>query len=286
MNEQYYIYNNELRPELEEAYNKVILFHSCHDRRIKIGRNAIYPNMGSVFYVLKGTYTEIEQGISYTAIYIHPDFKTSFLIFIGEFVKFNEIFKSKMQVNSIEEWVEMPIRTHLSIQIGYSEIKMLNLSLEKLKGTKKNTDRAYSFLIFLECYTILYNFFVKRIIEKTKEVPLIISTDIVLRVEKYIDENLDKKITLGDIAREFGENSKSINTMFKRVKKETINKYIISKRVEVAREMLLEGREDIETISKKVGIQDITYFYRIFKKITGMTPRRYRIENCIESLSG
>lgn len=52
--------------------------------------------------------------------------------------------------------------------------------------------------------------------------------------------------------------------------------YLTSYRLAVAKQLLTKTNAKLDVISKDIGIQDSTYFSRIFKKIEGMTPIEYR----------
>ena len=62
-------------------------------------------------------------------------------------------------------------------------------------------------------------------------------------------------------------------------KKETgmcIGDYINLRRLEIAKELLASTDDKIISISSSVGFNNVTYFNRLFKKQTGLTPLQYR----------
>lgn len=65
---------------------------------------------------------------------------------------------------------------------------------------------------------------------------------------------------------------------FKKVKELTgvsPNKYLLNKRMELAAELLLEGRLNVTEVSYKVGIIDASYFNKCFKAKYGVSPKQY-----------
>ncbi len=52
--------------------------------------------------------------------------------------------------------------------------------------------------------------------------------------------------------------------------------YVHGLRVEVARELLEMGTEAVDDVGYRVGYEDPTFFRRLFKRVTGMTPAAYR----------
>ena len=56
----------------------------------------------------------------------------------------------------------------------------------------------------------------------------------------------------------------------------TPNEYMIQLRILHAKELLQQTSLPASKIGEMVGIEDENYFYRIFKKRTGLTPQAYR----------
>jgi transcriptional regulator GlxA family with amidase domain len=52
--------------------------------------------------------------------------------------------------------------------------------------------------------------------------------------------------------------------------------YIQTLRVSAAKELLEHGTSSIQTVSSKIGYEDIGFFRNLFKRHTGMTPGEYR----------
>ncbi|MDX1758278.1 MAG: helix-turn-helix domain-containing protein, partial [Arenibacter algicola] len=56
------------------------------------------------------------------------------------------------------------------------------------------------------------------------------------------------------------------------------NKYIQSKRIERAQLLLLSTNNSLKQIAEKVGLENLSYFNRIFKSHTGVSPGIFREE--------
>ena len=53
--------------------------------------------------------------------------------------------------------------------------------------------------------------------------------------------------------------------------------YIIARRrIDAAKALLLQSNLSIAAVAEKVGISDYNYFSRIFRAVTGTTPRNFR----------
>ena len=57
-------------------------------------------------------------------------------------------------------------------------------------------------------------------------------------------------------------------------------KYLIKKRISLAKKLLAETDEPIGDVAKACGYVDVAYFCRVFKNVEGVTPLAYRRLNC------
>lgn len=92
----------------------------------------------------------------------------------------------------------------------------------------------------------------------------------------YIDQHYTENITLGEIAKIALMSVRSFSYVFKQITGKTFLEYVHYLRVRQAREFLVDTDYSLTHICCQCGFYDITYFGRVFKKITGMTPSAYR----------
>ncbi|GGI46671.1 hypothetical protein GCM10008018_18260 [Paenibacillus marchantiophytorum] len=95
-------------------------------------------------------------------------------------------------------------------------------------------------------------------------------------IRQFIDHSYAEPIGLGTIASQFFISREHLSRTFKQEVGLTVMDYLVSKRIEKACELLQDPSVLIKNAAKAVGYSDITYFYRIFKKITGVTPIQFR----------
>lgn len=93
---------------------------------------------------------------------------------------------------------------------------------------------------------------------------------------EYIHEHYAEPITLGEVARQFHFNVSYLSTYFASHNREGFNEYLNRLRMEKAKERLLMTDDAIADISESVGYSDQSYFTKVFKKMTGVSPGRYR----------
>ena len=85
-----------------------------------------------------------------------------------------------------------------------------------------------------------------------------------------------EKIYLGALAEQSGLSPAQMRKVFRKVNRISPREYLIGKRIEEAKYLLEEGKENVSSIAEKVGYDNVNYFSRIFKKKTGMSPIEYR----------
>ena len=94
-------------------------------------------------------------------------------------------------------------------------------------------------------------------------------------VKKYLDENFIEELTLSDLEKISGQSRFSILRKFRSKYKLTPHAYIINKRIEIAKKMILENRSVARTAADS-GFFDQSHFIKTFKKYVGMNPSEYK----------
>jgi AraC-like DNA-binding protein/ligand-binding sensor protein len=96
------------------------------------------------------------------------------------------------------------------------------------------------------------------------------------KAERYIWENYTRKISLQEIAEASGLSAPYFSTIFKDEMGENLSSYLNRLRVEKASRMLLETDLSLSEIAGSCGFEDQSWFSKIFKSFTGMSPGKYR----------
>ncbi len=91
----------------------------------------------------------------------------------------------------------------------------------------------------------------------------------------YIEKNY-QNITLDEMAKHFGFNPNYLSNSLKKNTGLTFIKLVHLQRVNVAAECLVNTTVAIEKIAAKVGYENPSYFYKVFKKVLGCSPKIYR----------
>ncbi len=95
-------------------------------------------------------------------------------------------------------------------------------------------------------------------------------------MKSYISENWNKKISIGDVTSAAGLSRSYGAAFFKEHTGMPVMNYIIRVRIGKACEMLKYSDDMIYEIAENTGFKDLYYFSNMFKKIVGMSPKKYR----------
>jgi AraC-like DNA-binding protein len=96
------------------------------------------------------------------------------------------------------------------------------------------------------------------------------------KAERFIWENYTRKISLQEISAAAGLSAPYFSTIFKEEMGENLSSYLNRLRVEKARHMLAETDLTLNEIAAACGFEDQSWFSKIFKSFTGISPGKYR----------
>lgn len=123
------------------------------------------------------------------------------------------------------------------------------------------------------------NLFVKMFLDYTERVHKVkignYSTS-VLKSQNFIFEHLYEKISLAQIAKHISINPSYISHLFKKEVGISISEYIQEKRIDEAKKLIESDEKSFADIYVPLGFIDQSHFTKVFKKITGITPKKYR----------
>lgn len=101
-------------------------------------------------------------------------------------------------------------------------------------------------------------------------------TSLTRKIMEYIHSDSRRRITLEDIGRITFFSPIYCDTVFRRETGRSIIDYVLDRRIDEAKKLLLEGTMSLSEISEAVGFNDYNYFSRVFKKRSGYSPTAYR----------
>jgi len=100
--------------------------------------------------------------------------------------------------------------------------------------------------------------------------------DVIYKAIDYIKRNYMKKITLEEVASNVYLSVSYFSKIFKEEMKCNFNTYLNKVRVDMSKKLLVDDSIALVDISNLVGFEDQSYFSKVFKKITGVSPGKFR----------
>lgn len=100
--------------------------------------------------------------------------------------------------------------------------------------------------------------------------------DVIFKATAYIKEHLSERISLDQTAAQVFLSKSYFCRILKSELGCTFTEYVNRLRIERSKTLLTSSRMTISEISSAVGFEDQSYFTRIFKKQTGLSPGKYR----------
>ncbi len=150
----------------------------------------------------------------------------------------NNCFREMIQVTSYEKSSDLRLQSLLYLFLAtLIDEAVLNLSNEKFNTNK--------------------NVYVNKVID-------------------FIQVNYSHQIRISELARYIGLDRKYISKIFKDIVGVTIQEYLISFRINKAKEMMNDRQLSIGDIARSVGYENPLIFSRMFKKINKVSPSEHR----------
>lgn len=97
----------------------------------------------------------------------------------------------------------------------------------------------------------------------------------VSRAMSVIASGYASPLDMRQLSRSVGISESYLSALIKRETGESFTAILQKQRVEAAKHLLREAVHSFEEISSAVGYESVSFFFKIFKRITGMTPKAY-----------
>ena len=185
-------------------------------------------------------------------------YSTEFLNLLKTFDKMAPSYMVKVGNDIISE-----LKSRLSIRTGYN----IDVSYDEFAGAARE-----EYIKWMDGY---FNVLMNVVRDSKKN----FNTNFVSSVKAYMEENYRNEFSLEDIAKHIGFSVTYFSQLFKTHMGQPFVQYRNEMRVNKAKELLINTNESITNIALDTGFSDSTYFIRVFKEITGMTPSEFKKNN-------
>jgi len=98
----------------------------------------------------------------------------------------------------------------------------------------------------------------------------------IINCKDFIYEHIYEEISHDDIARKVNLSPKYLSVLFKKEVGITVSDYIQQSKIEEAKKLLAYSKTSISEICVLLNFNDQSYFTKVFKKVVGVTPKKYR----------
>lgn len=211
----------------------------------------------------KGGQTELLK------LYLKNGQRENYYLMMGEIVTCLNQFESMHDMRALELYysVSVLLMQYINEQ-GISERLAFRIGLYKLMNFNEHGSWA-------EAGSYLYDIS-DAIFEESEKKADSLSDRSLEKLTAYIGENLAGDLTLTRLAAVSGFNASYLSRIFKQKYGIGLSEFILEKRMELAKQLLLCTGEKIQSIAKKAGYQSSHSFSRTFRSCTGMSPNEYR----------
>lgn len=95
----------------------------------------------------------------------------------------------------------------------------------------------------------------------------------------YIHENIQQSLSLNEVAQKAFLSPSYLSRLFKKYLHVNFVEYVNNQKVALAQEKLALTQDSVQQISNQIGFSQTSYFTKIFKRKTGLTPSDFRQRN-------
>lgn len=251
--------SSEIRPDLISRTKHKHTFFEVHF--VIRGTNVYSINSDGDLPVSENEGVLIPPGKEHTVEYFTSDMLRFSLAFLPDRKSYlyNELFNGSLKVFKLTD------------RILYSLDSMLNETDPKLFMSEAIIKNRV-FDLICECARALGI--------KNSETAVVEADDIkntiVDKAKLYIADNVETPLTCSDVARHCNFNVKYMSRIFKDITGMTLLDYIHKEKIKFAEVLLADPSLPIGDISYRLGFSNEYYFNTFFKRMTGISPGKYR----------
>ena len=157
--------------------------------------------------------------------------------------------------------------------------KGIHIILESSLTKENFYDRVSDLLFFLELSKGTVKDHSQELINLVEQIIFENSSSyspVVCQIIYLLESNLSEKYSLKQLADKFHMNSAYLGQLFQKDVGESFSRFYQKLKMDVANKQIKNSEERISIIAKKLGYEDISNFYRHYKKEFGVTPNKAR----------
>jgi len=147
------------------------------------------------------------------------------------------------------------------------------------------TDRPENFEIpVLSAFFRLLELILENNSANTSDLTITLPRNAVIKAKNHIELHYNTKITLEQLSSMVNLSPIYFQRIFTAATGKTPHRYLLDKRLSVAKELLLVSNHSLTEISNLCGFSSQSRFNIVFKQNEGLTPTEYKNKNRIDSI--
>jgi YesN/AraC family two-component response regulator len=234
----------------------------------KVGNESICLKQGELLFLNQHIYHEIEASEKEDII-INFIIQPQFFEFIFSYLSTDNIITNFL-INSLYNNTQNGQYLYFAISEVSSVQEIIRKMIEEIMSPSLFSDstiKLYTGLLMIELIkhsdTLIQN----------KENPA--NQYMMVEAMKYIDEHY-QNASLYELAEKLNQPHYALSKQIKNATNYTFKELLQEKRLNQAKYLLTVSDVPITEIVERVGYDNISYFYRIFKNKFGLTPKKFR----------
>jgi two-component system, response regulator YesN len=180
----------------------------------------------------------------------------------------NHIEEKKYSPELVKEWL-------LKLLIDL-KVKLHALQLFRQDHTVECLHQEILMSKFLCELRVLLNDYFKSLLYLSNEVYNQTKRREILDAISYVSMNLEKRVSLEEVAGYLFLNQSYFSRLFKKEMGETFVEYVTKMKITRAKELLEQTADSVGKICERLGYDNQSYFIKLFKNHVGFTPIEYR----------
>jgi AraC-like DNA-binding protein len=211
---------------------------------------------------------------------------SSFLITNNKGVYYDDrgnIFKHQLKTKRLTTKFKIPEKAEPGLWIINAQVEdkkgnpsALIKRMIIVKERAKSGRIGYGIVIIAILIGIGFLAFIKTRTREESPVPLDREEELIQKSIDYIRDNYGAIKSVQEISQSIGLSHEYFRKMFKKKQGHRINEYLVNYRINKACDLILKTNMNINEVMDKVGINDLSYFTKTFKKITKLSPTKFR----------
>lgn len=179
----------------------------------------------------------------------------------------------------------MIFRQYIVLDMNFAALRFLKKIGNKEERLKEHHTKVGDLLTNISSRELTRNYLIKIVdlcIESRDQMSKSRLEGWIEDAKDYINEHYgDEKISLNAVAAYVNVSPNHFSRVFRQVEGKTFVEYLTQTRLNKAKEMLRCSSMKTSDIGSRLGYRDAHYFYYIFKKEVGCTPKDYRMKSVV-----